>query len=95
MTRVDVLLAELTHETRTARKHLERLPGEHFTWRPHAKSFTAGQLASHIVDCIRWTEPIFGADELDMDPAAYRPFRASSGRSCSRPSTPKSRRPRA
>jgi uncharacterized damage-inducible protein DinB len=52
-----VLLAEFTHEAATARKHLERLPAEQFEWRPHAKSFTAGQLASHIVDCIRWVEP--------------------------------------
>jgi uncharacterized damage-inducible protein DinB len=78
MTRIDSLLAELAHETQTARKHLERLPDEHFDWRPHTKSFTAGQLASHMVDCIRWTESIFGADELDMNPSAYRPVGASS-----------------
>jgi uncharacterized damage-inducible protein DinB len=78
MTRIDSLLAEFAHETATARKHLERLPTEQFEWRPHTKSFTAGQLASHMVDCIRWIEPIFGADELDMDPAAYKPFGAKS-----------------
>src|SRR4051794_36368817 len=78
MTRIDFLLAELTHETATARKHLERLPTGQFEWRPHPKSSTAGQLASHIVDCIRWVEPIFGADELDMDPSTYRPFNAKS-----------------
>jgi len=78
MTRIDSLLAEFAHEARTARKHLERLPSHQFEWRPHAKSFTAGQLASHMVDCIRWIEPIFGADELDMDPGAYKPFDAAS-----------------
>jgi uncharacterized damage-inducible protein DinB len=78
MTRIDSLMAEFAHETQTTRKHLERLPNDQLDWRPHAKSFTAGQLASHMVDCIRWTESIFAADELDMDPSAYRPFRATS-----------------
>ena len=78
MTRTESLLAEFAHETATARKHLERLPTGQFEWRPHPKSFTAGQLASHMVDCIRWIEPIFGADELDMDPSAYQPFDAKS-----------------
>ena len=31
-----------------------------------------------MVDCIRWIEPIFGADELDMDPSDYKPFCATS-----------------
>jgi uncharacterized damage-inducible protein DinB len=73
-----MLLAEFEQEARTTRRHLERLPEERFDWRPHPKSFTGGQLASHLLDCIRWTGPIFGADELDMDPATYRPFRATS-----------------
>jgi hypothetical protein len=72
-----VLLAEFEHETRTTRKHLERLPDERFDWRPHPKPVTA-QLASHLVDCIRWTGPIFNADELDMDPSTLRPFCATS-----------------
>ena len=73
MTRIDSLFAEFAHEAQTTRKHLERLPDDQLGWRPHAKSFTAGQLASHMVDCILWTAPIFGADELDMDTGAYKP----------------------
>lgn len=78
MTRIEALLAEFTHESATARKHLERLPPGQLEWRPHPKSFTAGQLASHLVDCIRWVEPIFGADELDLDLRPYEPFLATS-----------------
>jgi len=78
MTRIESVLAEFAHETATARRHLERLPAEQFTWRPHPKSFTVGQLGSHMVDCIRWVESIFGADELDMDPGDYHPFVAES-----------------
>lgn len=79
MTRVDSLLAELAHEARTTRRHLERLPGDRFEWRPHPKSFTAGRLASHLVECIRWVVPVFTADELDMDPSSYVPVSLESG----------------
>lgn len=78
MTRIDYLLAEFAHEAETTRKHLERLPGDQLEWRPHARSFTAGQLASHLIECIRWVEPIFSADELDMDSGVYQPFSAQS-----------------
>jgi len=78
MTRTHILIGEFTRETTTARKHLERLPGDQYGWRPHVKSFTAGELASHLVDCVRWVEPIFGADEFDMNPSAYKPFQAES-----------------
>lgn len=78
MTRVDFLLAEFAHETATTRKHLERLPAERWEWRPHPKSFTAGELAAHLVDCIRWTVPIFSADELDMDGGTHLPCNATS-----------------
>ena len=78
MARIETLLTELEHEARTTRRHLERLPEDRFDWRPHPKSFTGGQLASHLVECIRWTGPIFSTDELDMDPSTYRPFRATS-----------------
>lgn len=81
MTRIEYLLDEFAHETATARKHLERLPTSHFGWRPHAKSFTAARLASHIVDCIRWVEPVFAADELEMDPKTYTPCDAKSAES--------------
>src|SRR5262245_41009650 len=78
VTRIETLLAEFSHETTTTRKHLERLPADRFAWRPHAKSFTAGQLASHIVDCVQWVDRIFAADEFDFNPRAYQPFDATS-----------------
>ncbi|MGQ0720760.1 MAG: DinB family protein [Candidatus Eiseniibacteriota bacterium] len=78
MNRIESLLAELAHEAQTTRRYLERLSERQFDWRPHAKSFTAGQLASHLVDCIRWITPIFAADELDMGSGGYEPFCAKS-----------------
>ena len=78
MPRINVLIAELEHEARTTRRHLERLKDDQFDWRPHAKSYTAGQLASHLVDCLWWTTPIFAVEELDLDREAYRPVSAAS-----------------
>jgi uncharacterized damage-inducible protein DinB len=59
MKMIDSLIMEFEHETQTTRKHLERLPNNKLDWRPHEKSFTAGALASHIVDCLRWADSIF------------------------------------
>ncbi len=75
---IDSLITEFDHETQTTRKHLERLPDEKLDWQPHQKSFTANGLASHIVECIDWTESIFTLDEIDIDMATYRPYQATS-----------------
>ncbi len=78
MSQIEALIKEFEHEAQTTRKHVERLPDDQLGWRPHEKSFTAGALASHFVDCIRWADAIFSADELDMDPATYKPYSAKS-----------------
>ena len=51
MALIDLLIDEFGHEARTTRRHLERLPNDKLDWRPHRKSFTAGGLGSHIVEC--------------------------------------------
>lgn len=75
---IERLSKELEREARTTRKHLERLPGDRLAWKPHEKSYSAGELASHLVDCIRWTGWICDQPELDLDPSSYVPFQASS-----------------
>lgn len=42
------MLAEFEEQAPLTRKFLERLPEDKLTWRPHAKSLTAGQLAYHL-----------------------------------------------
>ena len=78
MTMTEMLVTEFDHEAQTTRKLLERLPADKLEWRPHEKSFTAGGLASHIVDCIGWADPILNQDELDVDPAKLQFFSATS-----------------
>ena len=42
------LLAEFDMQAPCTRKFLERLPEDKLTWKPHARSMTAGQLAFHL-----------------------------------------------
>jgi uncharacterized damage-inducible protein DinB len=78
MTTADSLKLEFAHEAQATRRLLERLPDDRLAWRPHEKSFTAGALASHMVECIRWVDSIFGRDELEMDPTTFKPYQAAS-----------------
>jgi len=78
MTLIDSLIAEFDHEAQTTRKHLERLPADKLNWRPHDKSFTAVALASHITEMIGWADAILNQNELDFDPATYKPYHAAS-----------------
>jgi uncharacterized damage-inducible protein DinB len=71
------LRAEVAHEAAVTRRHLERLPTEHFAWKPHPKSRSAAELALHIVDCFGWVESIFSAPSYDFDPKTYRPASAT------------------
>jgi uncharacterized damage-inducible protein DinB len=75
---IDSLISEFEHEAQTTRKHLERLPEDKLEWRPHEKSFTASGLASHIVECVGWTDAIFNLEEFIFDPATYKPYQATS-----------------
>jgi uncharacterized damage-inducible protein DinB len=78
MPEIDWLVRELESEAKTTRRHLERLPAGQLDWRPHEKSYSAGALGCHLVDCIGWTEPIFTSDEVDVDPATHPTCHASS-----------------
>lgn len=43
-------LAEFEQQAPLTRKFLERLPDEKLTWKPHARSRSAGQLALHLAE---------------------------------------------
>src|SRR5262250_3360223 len=42
------LLAEFEIQGPITRRFIERLPEDKYTWKPHEKSMTAGQLAYHL-----------------------------------------------
>ena len=45
---VEGFIQELDSEAKTTRRVLERVPEEHLSWKPHAKSMSLGQLALHL-----------------------------------------------
>jgi uncharacterized damage-inducible protein DinB len=45
---IEPMLQEMEQESKATRRLLERLPADQLAWKPHAKSFSLGQLALHI-----------------------------------------------
>ncbi len=62
----DSLLAEFDHEMGTTRRLLERLPQDRLAWRPHAKSWTLGELATHLGSIPNWGARILTGDSFDL-----------------------------
>jgi hypothetical protein len=56
MTIAELLLPEVDQELATTRRVLERVPDDKLGWKPHDKSWSMGDLASHIVNMIKWTD---------------------------------------
>lgn len=57
---------DLDDELATTRRMLERYPDGHGTWRPHAKSRTLAQLATHVADLPNRGTTILTTDEVDV-----------------------------
>lgn len=62
------ILPEFDHETGNTRKVLDRVPEAHVAWKPHAKSYSLGDLALHIANIPTWTAVTLLQSELDMAP---------------------------
>ena|SRR5437867_3955616 len=54
MSIIDPLLREFDAEMPVTRRLLERLPVEKLGWKPHAKSKSLGELATHVTELPRW-----------------------------------------
>ena len=62
----DSLLPDFDQEMAATRRVLERVPDAQLDWRPHAKSFTLGGLATHIANIPYWGEAILDRDFYEM-----------------------------
>ena len=65
MTIAELLLPEVDQEMATTRRVLERVPDEKLGWKPHDKSWSMGDLASHVVNLIKWAG--FTMDQREVD----------------------------
>lgn len=70
------LLPEFDHEMATTRRTLERVPEENLAWKPHHKSMSLGQLASHLAEMPSWGVAGLTMDSLDM--SNYKPWQGAS-----------------
>jgi uncharacterized damage-inducible protein DinB len=66
MTIAELLQPEVDQEMATTRRVLERVPDDKLGWKPHDKSSSMGDLASHIVNMIKWTDVTMNATEFDL-----------------------------
>jgi uncharacterized damage-inducible protein DinB len=64
----EALLPEFDTEMLHTRKTLERLPDDKLGWRPHPKSMTMGELATHQAFLVSWSTAILAKDSLDLAP---------------------------
>lgn len=71
MTQLDSLRQEFEFETAAARKMLSIVPADKFGWKPHAKSMTVKQLATHLAELPGWVPMTFNTDELDFEKNPY------------------------
>ena len=60
------LLPEFDLEMKSTRKVIERAQKEKFGWKPHDKSFSFGDLATHVAQLVSWGSMIMSSDELDI-----------------------------
>lgn len=60
------LLPEYDFEMASARKHLERVPGDDLGWQPHGKSMTLVRLAGHVSEIPGWVSSAFLSDSLNL-----------------------------
>ena len=66
MALVDALLPEFDHEMTVTRKLLERVPEAKLEWKPHAKSYSLGQLAYHVATIPMWGSVTLNQAEIDL-----------------------------
>ncbi|WP_207436342.1 DinB family protein [Sabulibacter ruber] len=70
---LDLLAKEMEQEAVTTRKMLSRIPNDKYDWRPHEKSMTIRQLATHIAELPSWVGMTLTTSELDFANNPYQP----------------------
>ncbi|MDX2306279.1 MAG: DinB family protein [Microscillaceae bacterium] len=72
-------IKEIEMESTSTLKVFERIPEDKLDWRPHPKSWTLAQLASHIAEMGNWITMTINQPELDFATMGdYKAFVATS-----------------
>ena len=72
MSLIQMFLKEMDREAQTTRKMLERVPDDKYDWKPHEKSMSVRQLATHIAELPSWASMVLTTDELDFASSPYQ-----------------------
>jgi uncharacterized damage-inducible protein DinB len=73
MTIAQFFIQQFQQEAAGTQKILERIPQDHFTWRPHQKSMTLGRLGMHIAELPRWVVRCVQHDSFSFGQDGYKP----------------------
>ncbi|MEM7309707.1 MAG: DinB family protein [Planctomycetota bacterium] len=69
----DSLLPELDHELATTRTLLEAVPEAQTSFRPHAKSWTLGELSLHVANVLTWLTITLETAEIELNDPEFVP----------------------
>lgn len=67
------LIAEFQQEAASTRKILERVQEKDFSWKPHEKSMSLGELSHHLAEISTWTGVTIEQEEFDFSKMDYKP----------------------
>lgn len=66
------LTNEYSHECASTRKLLEKTPMDKLSWKPHDKSLSMEQLATHVAEIPEWVVITLEQSELDFEATPYQ-----------------------
>ena len=72
-----MLLPEFDEEMKNTRKLLECVPDGKFAYKPHPKSMTLGQLATHVAQMSTWAATTMDVELLEFGPDFKPPLAAT------------------
>ena len=72
------MLPEFDHEMANTRRTLERVDPDRFDWKPHEKSYSLKELATHLANLPSWVAMTLTTEELDVGGDFERPDPAST-----------------
>ncbi len=73
MSQIKQFQKEFEREAITTRKMLSVVPNDKYDWRPHPKSMSIRQLATHIAELPLWIGMTLNTSELDFGVNEYKP----------------------
>lgn len=62
----DVAFGDVAHELANTRRMLAAAPEKHWEWHPHEKSWSLGELATHVANLVGWQISILAQPEFDL-----------------------------